>query len=540
MARVQKRQTAKGGTTYVVKWRTPDGKDRSKGGFRTMKTARAYAVRAEDARTRGVEYDPAAGKLLFREAAEAWLASRHDLKETTRAAYADALAPTVTDGSSATVKRHKRLAGLRIDAVFGDYPLNKITREQISEWVARMTAAGKAPSTVRNAYFLVKQVLGQAVVDGRLDSNAADYVKLPTDHNTGRAASHDDPDQFLTAAQVSALVVATPWPFNVYVHLAAWSGLRAAELAGLQVGDLVLPPASLNPTARPKPGQVSVERTAVWFAPKDLDDKSPRWKYVTPKTKGSRRRVPLPTATTALLRDYLAVHPRRNEPTAPLFPGVTLIPQKPKGVRAVVVVEPVTPQPVVEGAELPARIGPVAHGDAQQSVAASDPQTLHQWVQPQWPGVEPGTSQAASATGSSNQKAHRQASALADLTAEEAAARLRLDWEVPVRHATFYKAVYRPAVLRANRIAAATGHWAALLPTVVSWHALRHTYASLCIAAGRPPLEIARFMGHAKVTTTLAVYAHLFNTDDHAEAMGALDAMAAVPAYGENVVPLWG
>ncbi|MCP3811200.1 integrase [Mycobacteriaceae bacterium Msp059] len=47
-------------------------------------------------------------------------------------------------------------------------------------------------------------------------------------------------------------------------------------------------------------------------------------------------------------------------------------------------------------------------------------------------------------------------------------------------------------------------------------------------------------MGHAKVTTTLAVYAHLFNTDDHAEAMGALDAMAAAPIYGENVVPLRG
>jgi hypothetical protein len=35
------------------------------------------------------------------------------------------------------------------------------------------------------------------------------------------------------------------------------------------------------------------------------------------------------------------------------------------------------------------------------------------------------------------------------------------------------------------------------------------------------PLEIARFMGHAKVATTLGFYAHLFE-DDHAEAMAAL------------------
>jgi hypothetical protein len=47
-------------------------------------------------------------------------------------------------------------------------------------------------------------------------------------------------------------------------------------------------------------------------------------------------------------------------------------------------------------------------------------------------------------------------------------------------------------------------------------------------------------MGHAKVTTTLGVYAHLFNTDDHADAMAALGAMEAGPTYGENVVPLWG
>jgi hypothetical protein len=41
---------------------------------------------------------------------------------------------------------------------------------------------------------------------------------------------------------------------------------------------------------------------------------------------------------------------------------------------------------------------------------------------------------------------------LADLTVAEAEKRLVLDWAKPLRHATFYKAVYRPAVLRANRL----------------------------------------------------------------------------------------
>jgi integrase len=73
----------------------------------------------------------------------------------------------------------------------------------------------------------------------------------------------------------------------------------------------------------------------------------------------------------------------------------------------------------------------------------------------------------------------------------------------------------------------------------LKFHALRHTYASLCFAAGRPPLEVARFMGHAKVTTTLEVYAHLY-ADDFADAMAALGAMEATPEHSPNVVPLWG
>ena len=198
--------------------------------------------------------------MLFRDAAAAWLSSRPDLKETTRAAYRDALAPT--DPSNAYLaKRHKPLADLRIDAVFGGYPINAITRDDIRKWVARMQAAGKRPSTIRNAYFLVRMVLAQAVEDNGLPANPADYVKLPTDHNTGTGAAVDDPTQFLTAAQVAALVAATPWPYDVMVHLAAWSGLRAAELAGSAGRGRHSCQSSLNPNARAKPGALRVDRT---------------------------------------------------------------------------------------------------------------------------------------------------------------------------------------------------------------------------------------------------------------------------------------
>jgi integrase len=60
--------------------------------------------------------------------------------------------------------------------------------------------------------------------------------------------------------------------------------------------------------------------------------------------------------------------------------------------------------------------------------------------------------------------------------------------------------VYQPAVLRAQRLHPHIGMSAAL-----KFHSLRHTYVSLCVAAGITPLEISRFAGHAKVTTTLGI-----------------------------------
>jgi integrase len=370
LARIQKRQTKSGNPTYVVKWRTPDGKDRTKGGFRTRKAANAYATKVEDGKMRGVEFDPKAGGITFRKAAAEWVESRHDLKATTLAGHRYALAPASErrgDGKT-----------LGIDAVFGGFPLNAIKRERISDWVQRMVAAGKQPSTVRHAYFLVRMVLAQAVADGRLSTNPADYVKLPNESSgpEGMSGVLDDPGQFLTAAQVSALVAATPWPYNIFVHVAAWAGLRAAELVGLQIRDVELP----DPNDTSKPGFLRVERTARVVGT--------TMTYLAPKTKGSRRKVPLTPETTELLRDYLAEHLRIDEPTAPLFPGMRLTTPRPTGVRN------------ADGAATPKAV------------------------------------------------ADRQATALAGLSVTDAEARLVFDWSEPLRYMTFYKACFRPAVVR--------------------------------------------------------------------------------------------
>jgi integrase len=289
MARIQKRVTAKGATVYVAKWRKPDGTDNSKGGFMTKKAASDYAKNAESAAAQGLLFDPVKGKMLFRDAAAIWLESRKADTRNNAENHRYALAPAATRQGDGTT--------LGIDAVFGGYPLNKITREYIQEWVNRLTNAGKKPSTVRHAFWTVRMVLEQAVVDGRLAKNPAEHVKLPTERSSkgNKPGVADDPAQFLTAAQVSALVDATPWPYNALVHIAAWAGLRSAELAGLTVGNVDLPDAPLNPNASAKPGTLRVTQAA--------RPNGAVVDYGPLKTDQSYRRVPLTAETTELLRD---------------------------------------------------------------------------------------------------------------------------------------------------------------------------------------------------------------------------------------------
>ncbi|WP_119185064.1 hypothetical protein [Mycobacterium decipiens] len=154
---------------WVARWPGPDGKQRSHSPFKTKKAAEAYEVKAKAVLAAGIDFDPGKGKMLFRDAAAIWLESRKADTRNNAANHRYALAPAATrrgDGKT-----------FGIDAVFGGYPLNKITREYIQDWVNRLTAAGKKSSTVRHAFFTVRMVLQQAVADGRITVNPAQHVR---------------------------------------------------------------------------------------------------------------------------------------------------------------------------------------------------------------------------------------------------------------------------------------------------------------------------------------------------------------------------
>jgi integrase len=57
----------------------------------------------------------------------------------------------------------------------------------------------------------------------------------------------------------------------------------------------------------------------------------------------------------------------------------------------------------------------------------------------------------------------------------------------------------------------------------ITFHALRHSHASQLIASGVDIVTISKRLGHAKPSVTLAVYAHMFHTDD-SKAAAAINA----------------
>ena len=58
----------------------------------------------------------------------------------------------------------------------------------------------------------------------------------------------------------------------------------------------------------------------------------------------------------------------------------------------------------------------------------------------------------------------------------------------------------------------------------ITFHALRHSHASQLIASGVDIVTISKRLGHAKPSVTLAIYAHMFHTDDR-KAAAAVNAV---------------
>ncbi len=130
----------------------------------------------------------------------------------------------------ASTQRQARTHVKRINAQFGSMRLGDIKASHINAWTKQMQDEGLAQSTIHALYRRLVQIMAAAVEDRLIPRSPA-----------GRATSVKQGEQRLhvpTTEQVWDLYDAFPEHLRISVLLAAFAGLRVAEVSGLRVEDV--------------------------------------------------------------------------------------------------------------------------------------------------------------------------------------------------------------------------------------------------------------------------------------------------------------
>ncbi|OFO33584.1 hypothetical protein HMPREF3048_10590 [Corynebacterium sp. HMSC075D04] len=162
---------------------------------------------------RQAELDRGAGKSPLRDYQRVWV-------DTT-----DLSAPSVSNGKSLW-RRH-------IADVFGDAPVDTITRRRVNEWVTAMVQDGVTYETRRYAVIHLRRLLHLARDRGAVAVDATDGVHLGPRDQEGAV----DPP---SSAHVLAVINEAPPRDRLLIRFLALTGMRQSEAFALTVGDLQL------------------------------------------------------------------------------------------------------------------------------------------------------------------------------------------------------------------------------------------------------------------------------------------------------------
>jgi hypothetical protein len=119
MASIRVRQMVNGENAYLVRFRTLDGKERTKQ-FKRRRDAERYAHVVEIDRSQGTFVDPRLGKITVGEWFDRWW-------------------PTVTTLRPKTRSRDEMIFRTQIRPTFGDTPIARIDRTSVREWAAKLS-----------------------------------------------------------------------------------------------------------------------------------------------------------------------------------------------------------------------------------------------------------------------------------------------------------------------------------------------------------------------------------------------------------------
>lgn len=239
---------------YQACYRDASGSTRTAGTFRRKGDAQNAGDEEERKIRRGEWTDPELARVTVAGWAERWFPTKRDLRPSSRA-------------------RLRGVLDTHILPAFGDMELRAVSNLDVRDWIGTMPAP-----TAHKAYSAFHQMMRAAVADRRLRFNPCSDVPLPS------VTPHEQ--RFLSRVEVELLADCIEDRFTALVLLGAYGGLRFGELAGL------------------RRKRVDVLRGRVTVA-ETLSDVNGILSFGTPKTKRSRREVPLPRTVMRRIEAHL-------------------------------------------------------------------------------------------------------------------------------------------------------------------------------------------------------------------------------------------
>jgi integrase len=263
MAHIRRHPKAK--DHWQVRYVDPSGRERARN-FARKSDAEKFVVTVEADKLRGEWIDPRLSKITFHEWVDRWWNTMAHLK------------PYTLEGYESLLRVH-------IMPVFGSVSLGRIHPIDIREWMAQLHSSGLSASRMRQAYYLVAQILRSAVESGYLNKTPCIGVSLP--RMQPREA------RYLTADEVWRIAESIREPCGTLVFVLAYGGLRWGEAAALRREGCELLRSRLHVTE-----SLSEVRSGFHFGP----------------TKTYQRRT---VVVPAFLRDLLAEHLAHRVGTEP-------------------------------------------------------------------------------------------------------------------------------------------------------------------------------------------------------------------------------
>jgi integrase len=206
VAHIRRHPNAKG--RWQVRYVDPSGKERAKN-FPRKSDAEKFLVTIETDKLRGDWVDPRLAKITLEEWTGRWWGATSHLKVYTRDGY-------------------RSLLRVHVFPRFAQASLGSIQPVDIREWISDLDRSGLSASRIRQAYFLLGQILRSAAESGYLAKSPCVGVKLPR---------MQVPEmRFLTVDQVEVLATTISSPYGALINTLAYGGLRWGEVAALRRG----------------------------------------------------------------------------------------------------------------------------------------------------------------------------------------------------------------------------------------------------------------------------------------------------------------